>query len=136
MLFHFGCACGRCLEVTRHVQVHVMGALPLRNLSRVWGYLNSVELPVWFRPMGFTVYSWIFGCNLDEIERDLKTYTSLGDFFYRRLKDGARPSADTVLVSDLSPAAECPFRRIYVLYCRSVLQTEQFSTLVRSRVVV
>jgi len=22
-------------------QVHVLGALPLRNLSRLWGYLNS-----------------------------------------------------------------------------------------------
>ncbi|TCD71387.1 phosphatidylserine decarboxylase 1 [Steccherinum ochraceum] len=80
-------------------QVHVLGALPLRNLSRVWGYLNSVELPVWFRPTGLRVYSWIFGCNLDEIEHDLKSYKSLGDFFYRRLKAGARPPADSVLVS-------------------------------------
>ncbi|KAI0697145.1 phosphatidylserine decarboxylase-domain-containing protein [Cytidiella melzeri] len=79
--------------------VHVMGALPLRNLSRVWGYMNSFELPIWFRPTGFKVYSHIFGCNLDEVEKDLKEYTSLGDFFYRKLKDGVRPTADTVLVS-------------------------------------
>ncbi|KAI0078547.1 phosphatidylserine decarboxylase [Panus rudis PR-1116 ss-1] len=81
-------------------QVYVIGALPLRNLSRVWGYLNSLELPVWFRPIGFRVYSWIFGCNLDEIDpEDLKSYKSLGDFFYRRLKDGVRPISNTVLVS-------------------------------------
>jgi len=80
-------------------QVHVLGALPLRNLSRVWGYMNSVELPEWFRPTGFRVYSWIFGCNVNEVEHDLKTYTSLGDFFYRRLKEGSRPAADSVLVS-------------------------------------
>ena len=49
-----------------------MGALPLRNLSRVWGYLNSLELPVWARPAGFKVYAAIFGCNLDEVEKDLK----------------------------------------------------------------
>ncbi|KAL4254915.1 Phosphatidylserine decarboxylase proenzyme 1, mitochondrial [Abortiporus biennis] len=80
--------------------VHVIGALPLRNLSRVWGYLNSLELPVWFRPIGFKVYSKVFGCNLDEIETtDLTQYKSLGDFFYRKLKDGVRPAADTVLVS-------------------------------------
>ena len=85
--------------VTHCAQVHVLGALPLRNLSRVWGYVNSLQLPEWFRPMGFQAYSWIFGCNLNEIERDLKTYTSLGDFFYRRLKEGARPPADSVLVS-------------------------------------
>ncbi|THG94853.1 hypothetical protein EW026_g6693 [Hermanssonia centrifuga] len=79
--------------------VHVIGALPLRNLSRVWGYVNSLELPVWLRPAGFKLYGWAFGCNLDELEKDLKEYTSLGDFFYRKLKDGVRPVADVVLVS-------------------------------------
>ncbi|KAH9939649.1 phosphatidylserine decarboxylase [Epithele typhae] len=80
--------------------VHVIGALPLRNLSRVWGYMNSFELPVWFRPYGFQIYSVIFGCDLDEIDPDdLKQYASLGDFFYRKLKDGARPISDSILVS-------------------------------------
>ncbi|EEB90556.1 hypothetical protein MPER_11219, partial [Moniliophthora perniciosa FA553] len=81
-------------------QVHVLGALPLRNMSRLWGYLNSLELPPWFRPIGFRIYAYAFGCNLDEIEpSDLKTYASLGDFFYRKLKDGVRPVDDAVLVS-------------------------------------
>ncbi|KAH9836653.1 phosphatidylserine decarboxylase 1 [Rhodofomes roseus] len=81
-------------------QVHVLGALPLNSLSRVWGFLNSLELPVWFRPFGFKLYSWTFGCNLDEINPpDLTQYASLGEFFYRKLKPGARPVADTVLVS-------------------------------------
>ncbi len=82
----------------------MLGALPLRNLSRLWGYVNSFELPVWFRPTGLRVYSTIFGCDLSEIEHaDLRHYKSLGDFFYRRLKDGARPidSAVLVLPSDL-----------------------------------
>ncbi|KZP22073.1 phosphatidylserine decarboxylase 1 [Athelia psychrophila] len=81
-------------------QVHVLGALPLRNASRLWGYMNEIELPIWFRPYGFRFYAAVFGCNLDEIEpTDLKSYPSLGAFFYRKLKDGARPVADTVLVS-------------------------------------
>ncbi|KAF8308606.1 phosphatidylserine decarboxylase [Clavulina sp. PMI_390] len=81
-------------------QVHVLGALPLRNMSRVWGYLNSLELPVWFRPTGFKVYAWFFGCNLDEIEpSDLTAYPSLGEFFYRQLKEGARPIANAPMVS-------------------------------------
>lgn len=72
-------------------QVHVLGALPLRSLSRLWGTLNSLELPIWFRPYGIKVYAYIFGCNLNEIEpSDLKAYRSLGEFFYRKLKDGAR----------------------------------------------
>jgi phosphatidylserine decarboxylase len=41
----------------------------------------------------------MFGCNLDEIEAaDLKQYASLGEFFYRKLKDGARPVDNAVLV--------------------------------------
>ena len=81
------------------VQVTVLGALPLRNLSRVWGYLNSFELPVWFRPAGLSFYAWVFGCNLDEIEHsDLTMYPSLGEFFYRKLKPGVRPIADAALV--------------------------------------
>ncbi|KIL60156.1 hypothetical protein M378DRAFT_84088 [Amanita muscaria Koide BX008] len=79
--------------------VHVLGALPLRNLSRLWGYVNSFELPVWFRPYGFKFYAFAFGCNLDEIEQDLTAYRSLGEFFYRKLKPGVRPVDDAVLVS-------------------------------------
>jgi phosphatidylserine decarboxylase len=76
-----------------------MGALPLRNLSRLWGYMNNVELPVWFRPYGFRFYAYLFGCNLEEIDPDdLTAYTSLGDFFYRKLKDGARPVDSAILV--------------------------------------
>ena len=77
-----------------------MGALPLRNLSRLWGYMNSLELPIWIRPTGFKVYAYIFGCHLDEVEKDLKEYTSLGDFFYRQLRPGVRPIADAPLVSE------------------------------------
>lgn len=98
---------GRCVHVFPSLclslklrQVHVMGALPLRNLSRVWGYLNSFELPIWIRPYGIRLYASAFGCNLDEIEpSDLASYASLGDFFYRKLKPGVRPVDNAVLVS-------------------------------------
>jgi len=80
--------------------VHVIGALPLRNMSRLWGYVNSLELPIWFRPYGLRFYAYVFGCNLDEVEHsDLREYPSLGAFFYRKLKDGARPVDDAILVS-------------------------------------
>ena len=80
--------------------VHVIGALPLRQLSRLWGYVNSFEIPIWARPTGFKLYSWLFGCNLDEISpEDLTLYPSLGVFFYRKLKPGVRPIADSSLVS-------------------------------------
>ena len=81
-------------------QVHILGALPLRNLSRLWGWFNSFELPVWLRPIGFKAYAFLFGCDLTEIEpADLREYPSLGAFFYRSLAPGTRPIADAALVS-------------------------------------
>lgn len=68
-------------------------------MSRLWGYVNSLELPVWLRPYSFKLFAYAFGCNLEEAEYDLPTYISLGDFFYRRLKPGSRPVADALLVS-------------------------------------
>lgn len=82
------------------LQVRVLGALPLRSLSQLWGYLNSLVLPMWFRPFGFKLYARIFGCNLDEMaEQDLTKYESLGEFFYRELRDGVRPIAACPMVS-------------------------------------
>ncbi|KAK9729185.1 phosphatidylserine decarboxylase 1 [Basidiobolus ranarum] len=81
-------------------QVHVFGALPLRALSRFFGSFNGVTLPVWLREPGYKLYSWVFGCNLEEMENpDLKSYPNLGDFFYRTLKPGARPIDDGIMVS-------------------------------------
>lgn len=105
-----------------------MGALPLRNMSRLWGYVNSLELPVWFRPYGFKLYALAFGCNLEEIDPDdLTQYVSLGDFFYRKLKAGARPVDSAILVR--------PYLCLYFLSrslipCyRSARQTAKFYTL-------
>jgi phosphatidylserine decarboxylase len=55
------------------------------------------------RVPGYKLYSWIFGCNLDEMkEKDLKQYRNLAHFFYRELEDGCRPIDQTALV--VSPA--------------------------------
>ncbi|KAG8744177.1 phosphatidylserine decarboxylase 1 [Ceratobasidium sp. 414] len=91
---------GDAVRVTGPWQVHVLAALPLRSLSRLWGTLNTLELPVWMRPAGFRLYAWMFGCNLDELrEPDLTKYASLGEFFYRELAEGVRPIANAALVS-------------------------------------
>ncbi|GAA5959589.1 hypothetical protein JCM10213_006172, partial [Rhodosporidiobolus nylandii] len=80
--------------------VHVIGALPLRSISRAYGAVNAFELPVWFRVPGYKLYSYIFGVNLDECEpSDLTQYRSMSEFFMRRLKPGARPIEDAPLVS-------------------------------------
>ncbi|GAA5944271.1 phosphatidylserine decarboxylase 1 [Sporobolomyces koalae] len=81
-------------------QVHVIGALPLRTISRIYGALNAYTLPVWFRVPGYKFYSWVFGVNLDECDpQDLTEYRSMSEFFMRRLKPGARPIDDAAVVS-------------------------------------
>ena len=81
--------------------LYILGALPLNSISRTWGWLNSLPLPIWFRPYGFRLYAWLFGCHLDEMrETDLTKYASLAEFFARELKPGARPiDTDAALVS-------------------------------------
>lgn len=91
---------GQVVKMQGPWTVYVIGALPLNAISRAWGWANNLTLPVWFRPFGFKLYASIFGCNLDEMkDPDLTHYRSLGEFFYRELKEGARPVDDSILVS-------------------------------------
>ena len=84
-------------------QVYVLETLPLRSISRLWGRFNEIDLPQFMRVPGYKLYSWIFGCNLDEIkEKDLTKYRNLADFFYRELEDGARHVDEDALI--VSPA--------------------------------
>ena len=79
---------GQVIRMKGPWTVYVIGALPLNAISRAWGWANNLTLPIWFRPFGFRLYAWIFGCNLDEMkDPDLTHYKSLGEFFYRELKD-------------------------------------------------
>ncbi|XP_069684838.1 phosphatidylserine decarboxylase proenzyme, mitochondrial isoform X2 [Periplaneta americana] len=67
-------------------------AVPLRALSRIWGWITNKELPPSIRPWLYTYYASTFGCNLKEAAHDdLTTYKSLAEFFCRPLKDGVRP---------------------------------------------
>uniref|UniRef100_A0A0L0P467 Phosphatidylserine decarboxylase proenzyme 1, mitochondrial n=1 Tax=Candidozyma auris TaxID=498019 RepID=A0A0L0P467_CANAR len=80
--------------------LYAYSTLPLKTMSRLWGQFNSINLPVWMRKPSYTLYSRLFGVNMDEMdEPDLTTYKNLSEFFYRRLKPGVRPLADTDLVS-------------------------------------
>lgn len=52
------------------------------------------------RSLAYRVFAAAVGANLDETELDLGAYPSLGDFFARRLRHGARPldpRADSVI---------------------------------------
>ncbi|XP_049820254.1 phosphatidylserine decarboxylase proenzyme, mitochondrial isoform X2 [Aethina tumida] len=65
--------------------------LPLRTVSRCWGWIADTQLPVFLRGPVYTLYSNTFGVNLSEaLNEDLTSYPSLTDFFTRQLKDGVR----------------------------------------------
>ncbi|KAG1857046.1 phosphatidylserine decarboxylase-domain-containing protein [Suillus subluteus] len=82
------------------VHVHVIGALPLRNMSRIWGYMNftrttSLDTALWLPALCIR-----FCCNLEEIDPDdLAQYASLGQFFYRKLKPWCQAIDNAILVS-------------------------------------
>lgn len=68
--------------------------LPLNAISRLWGRVNSLTLPVWLRPWGYKFYSFLFGVNLDEMaDPDLTHYLNLSEFFYRNIRPECRPIA-------------------------------------------
>ena len=72
--------------------VKIMSTIPLKALSRWWGWFNSLDIPYYLRVPGFKLYGYIFGVNFDEIsEPDLHAYRNLAQFFYRTLKPGVRP---------------------------------------------
>jgi len=69
-------------------------------MSRLWGYISGCYIPRQLRYWLYTAYSKLFGVIIDEIELPMESYKSLGEFFVRRLKDGARPIClDRPLVS-------------------------------------
>ncbi|KAJ1815424.1 phosphatidylserine decarboxylase 1, partial [Coemansia sp. RSA 2599] len=84
-------------------QLHVLSALPLKAMSRLFGSFNEIEIPAMLRSPLLRIYAAIFGCNLEEMkDPDLSHYPNLATFFYRELKDGARPvdqSTEAVVVS-------------------------------------
>ncbi|KYQ89718.1 phosphatidylserine decarboxylase [Tieghemostelium lacteum] len=64
--------------------------IPFRVTSKLWGKFANLELPEYLRSPFYLTYSKLFGVNLDEVEKPIESYKSMGDFFSRRLKEGSR----------------------------------------------
>lgn len=72
-------------------QTIVYCSLPLRFVSRCWGWLADCYIPVNLRPYIYGFYSSTFKVKLEEAAiPDFKHYRSIGEFFTRPLKSGAR----------------------------------------------
>ncbi|KAI9024681.1 phosphatidylserine decarboxylase proenzyme [Hyaloraphidium curvatum] len=84
-----------------HIQLYA--TLPLRMLSRLWGRLTAMTIPKPLRAPIYKTYGRMFACNFDEIAEPLDSFPTLGDFFYRELRPGARaaePGWDLVSPAD------------------------------------
>ncbi|GER25694.1 phosphatidylserine decarboxylase proenzyme [Striga asiatica] len=78
------------LEFHPDVKARFLRLLPLRSISRLWGSLTSVELPIWLRPYVYKAWARAFHSNLEEAQLPLEEYASLQDFFIRTLREGSR----------------------------------------------
>ncbi|XP_072963327.1 phosphatidylserine decarboxylase proenzyme 1, mitochondrial [Typha angustifolia] len=65
--------------------------LPLRSISRFWGFLMTMEVPVLLRPFIYKSWARAFHSDLEEAALPLEDYASLQEFFVRSLKEGSRP---------------------------------------------
>lgn len=89
--------------VASDIEVAFYKLLPLKLISRGWGFINSVYLPPSLRVGVIRWYARTFMCCVDEAEEpDLTKYQNLGQFFRRKLRQGVRPVDE--MASIVSPA--------------------------------
>jgi len=73
--------------------------IPQHALSRLVGWFASTKIE-FIKNLFIKNFAKKFGINMSEAKiEDLEAFESFNDFFTRELKDGARPIADTKLVS-------------------------------------
>jgi phosphatidylserine decarboxylase len=70
--------------------------------SALVGWGAGKPLPSRLRGLAYRAFARVVGANLDEVELELGGYPSLGDFFARKLRPGAR-SVDTAPDAIISP---------------------------------
>lgn len=75
-----------------------MKLLPKNAASRAFGALTRLRLPV-ISKVARNMFCSYYKLNMEESEYPLEHYANIGELFIRHLKPGARPIADTEIVS-------------------------------------
>jgi len=86
--------------VAKDWEVACYKVLPLKALSRAFGYVTDMNLHPFLRRHVLEWYVKKFDCNMKEAEEeDIHTYNNLGDLFRRAIKPDVRPisSGDCVV---------------------------------------
>ncbi len=72
--------------------------LPKNALSRLVGRLVHFELPQPFARLMVSVFAACYRINIQEAEKSLWEYKSIGELFTRKLKEGVRPLGSAVVL--------------------------------------
>lgn len=84
-------------EVTKTFADHLfdtfMPILPKKDLSHFTGRLVHAKLPEPLRLASLRAFAKAYSIDLNEAEKPLEKYRSVGDLFTRKLKPGARPQS-------------------------------------------
>jgi phosphatidylserine decarboxylase len=81
------------MAITDELLIAAMRVLPKNRLSQTMGQLARLRLPKPAMLAVLRAYVRRFGVDLAEAEHPLEAYTSVDEFFTRRLRPGARPIA-------------------------------------------
>lgn len=84
----------------------MLSQMPQGALSRGFGRVADVPIPLRMRPAVLGAFARAVGADLDEVEHPLEHYGTLNEFFVRRLRPCVRswPGDDTVLASPVDGA--------------------------------
>jgi phosphatidylserine decarboxylase len=81
-----------------NLSFELLKILPKNVLSHYIGKLLHVRWPQPLAQWSIQVFAKIYKINIAEAEKPLEEYTSIGDFFVRRLREGVRPLAPAELI--------------------------------------
>ena len=69
----------------------LLSYLPRKWLSRLVGFLVHIRWPSFISEPLIKGFAWFYNINIFEAEKSLDQYSSIGNFFSRKLKKGVRP---------------------------------------------
>jgi len=76
--------------------IGLLSVVPRRRMSRLMGWGSRRRLPRLAMRTLLRAYVRHYGVNLAEVERELRDFPTLADFFTRALREGARPQCADV----------------------------------------
>ena len=79
------------MTISNWLYAHVMPQLPKKWVSHYLGALAHCKTPSLVNQKIIHAFAQFYQIDLQEIEKPLENYRSLGEFFARRLKGGSRP---------------------------------------------